>query len=78
MITRLDRLGRVVIPKDIRDRLGVRPGAEIEIYEKGNEVVLKPVERESSLKLKEGILVYSGTATGDLREAVRSHRLSPG
>ncbi len=74
MKTTLDRFGRVVVPKDIRDRLGLRPGAEIEIDEKGNEVVLKPIEHEPSLMVKEGILVYSGAATGDIRGAVRAHR----
>lgn len=74
MKTTLDRFGRVVVPKDIRDRLGLRPGTEIEIDEKGNEVVLKPVEHEPALMVREGILVYSGTATGDLRGAVRAHR----
>lgn len=74
MKTTLNRFGRVVVPKDIRDRLGLRPGTEIEIDEKGNEVVLKPVEHEPSLMVKEGILVYSGKATGDIRDAVRAQR----
>ncbi len=74
MKTTLDRFGRVVVPKGIRDRLGLRPGAEIEIDEKENEVVLKPVEHEPSLMVREGILVYTGTATGDLRGAVRALR----
>ena len=74
MKTTLDRFGRVVVPKDIRDRLGLRPGAEIEIDEKGNEVVLKPVEHEPVLMVREGVLVYSGKATGDIRDAVRAHR----
>ena len=74
MKTTLDRFGRVVVPKNIRDRLGLRPGTEIEIDEKGTEVVLKPVEHEPSLTMKRGILVYSGTATGDIRGAVRAHR----
>jgi AbrB family looped-hinge helix DNA binding protein len=74
MKTTLDRFGRVVVPKDIRDRLGLRPGAEIEIDEKGYEIVLKPVEHEPSLMVKEGVLVYSGSATGDLSGAVRTHR----
>lgn len=76
MKTRLDRFGRVVVPKDIRDRLELRPGAEVEIEMKGHAIVLKPVEHEPSLTVKEGILVYSGTATGDLGGAIRSHRLS--
>ncbi len=75
MKTTIDRFGRVVVPKDIRDRLGLKPGAEIEIDEQGNEVVLKPVERETPLKLEEGVLVFTGNATGDLMEAVRTHRV---
>jgi AbrB family looped-hinge helix DNA binding protein len=66
MKARLDCFGRVVAPKDIRDRLGLQPGAEIEIDEKENAIVLKPVEQGSSVMMKEGILVYSGTATGDI------------
>lgn len=74
MKTTLDRFGRIVVPKDIRDRLGLKPGAEIEIDEQGNEVVLKPVEHETPLKLEEGVLVFTGTATRNLKEAVRTHR----
>lgn len=74
MKTTLDRFGRLVVPKDIRDRLGLKPGDEIEIDEHENEVVLKPVEHETPLKIEEGILVFTGTATGDLTEAVRVHR----
>ena len=74
MKTTLDRFGRVVVPKGIRDRLGFRPGVEVEIDEKENEVVLKLVDHEPSLMVNEGVLVYSGKATGDLRGAVRAHR----
>ncbi len=74
MKTTLDRFGRVVVPKDIRDRLGLRPGTEVEIDEKGSEVVLRPVEHEPALMVKEGVLVYAGKATGDIRSAVRAHR----
>ena len=70
MKTTLDRSGRIVVPKDIRDRFGLRPGVKIEIKEQGNEVVLKPVEHGPSLKLKKGIFVFSGKATGDLRGTV--------
>jgi AbrB family looped-hinge helix DNA binding protein len=70
----MDRFGRVVVPKDIRDRLGLRPGVEIEIDEKNNELVLRSVEHEPSLTLKKGILVFSGKMTGDLRGAVKAHR----
>ena len=74
MKTILDRFGRVVVPKEIRDRLGLKPGAEIEIDEQGNEVLLRPVEHETPLQLEDGVLVFTGTATGDLMEAIRTHR----
>ncbi len=54
MKTILDRFGWVVVPKEIRDRLGLKPGAEMEIDENGSEVVLKPVEHETPLKLEDG------------------------
>jgi len=70
----LDRFGRVVVPKGIRDRLGLKPGAEIEIDENGSEVVLKPVEHETTLIPEDGVLVFRGTATADLMEAIHKHR----
>jgi AbrB family looped-hinge helix DNA binding protein len=74
MRTTLDRFGRVIVPKGIRDRLGLVPGAEMTIYEHENEVVLKLVERAAPLKLENGILVFTGTAKSDLTDAVRVHR----
>jgi AbrB family looped-hinge helix DNA binding protein len=74
MKTTLDRFGRIVVPKEIRDRLGLKPGAEIEINERDNEIVLKPGDLGSPLKLEEGIMVFTGSATGNILEAVRLHR----
>jgi len=34
--------GQVVIPKDLRDHLGVEPGSEVVFEVRENEVVLKP------------------------------------
>jgi len=34
--------GQVVIPKDLRDYLGVEPGSEVVFEVRENEVVLKP------------------------------------
>ena len=74
MKTTLDRFGRVIVPKSIRDRLGLVPGSEMTIDEHENEVVLKLVDLEGPLKLENGILVFAGTAKSDLTEAVRMHR----
>jgi AbrB family looped-hinge helix DNA binding protein len=74
METTLDRFGRVVIPKEIRDALGLKPGEQLKIEHTDDEVVLKPLREEPPIKVKNGVLVYAGTATGNLMEAVKAHR----
>lgn len=74
METILDKFGRVVIPKEIRDDLGLKPGEVIQIKESGNEVVLKPLREKSPLRVKDGVLVFTGSGGGDIADAVRSHR----
>jgi AbrB family looped-hinge helix DNA binding protein len=36
--------GRVTIPKDIRDRLGMQPGAEVELSVKHRSLRARPVQ----------------------------------
>lgn len=74
METTLDRFGRVVIPKAIRDILGLKPGELLKVEQSDDEIVLKPWREEPPIKMKDGVLVYTGTATGNLMEAVRTHR----
>jgi AbrB family looped-hinge helix DNA binding protein len=42
MRTTMDGGGRVVIPKDVRSRLGWGPGQEFEIFEVDGQLVLQP------------------------------------
>lgn len=74
METTLDRFGRVVIPKEIRNMLGLKPGELLKVEQSDDEVVLKPLREESPIKVKDGILVYGGAATGNLMDAVSAHR----
>lgn len=70
----VDRFGRVVIPKGVRTHLGLRTGAALEVEEREQDILLRPVREEPRLLLKHGVLVCSGTASGTLTEAVRTHR----
>ncbi len=36
--------GQFVVPKDIREQLGLRPGTEVTVEVKGNEMVVKPAK----------------------------------
>lgn len=53
---RLDDLGRIVIPSDFREELGMEPGEKVEIYIEEGRVILKrvvktdPISEISSLK----------------------------
>ena len=72
--TKLDQFGRVVIPKPIRDGLGLDAGAELEIAKEGESIILTPTDRAPVVKLKGHVLVYTGKAEGDLVDAVRRDR----
>jgi AbrB family looped-hinge helix DNA binding protein len=74
METRLDKFGRVVLPKDIRDHLDLKPGQVLKVERADEEVILKPVEKESPLHIKDGVLVFSGAAIGDITKTVNQHR----
>ena len=41
---RIDRLGRVVVPSEIRKMFGIRDGDELDILVEGDGIVLRKVE----------------------------------
>jgi len=74
METTLDRFGRIVIPKKIREHFNLKAGSPIRIEEVDQAIVLKPVQGEPKLVLKDGVLVFSGTPIGDLEQALDEDR----
>lgn len=74
METTLDKFGRIVIPKKIRDNLGLTPGVIIKIESDGKEVVLKPLIEESPVEYQDGVLIFLGEATGNIEEQVNVMR----
>jgi AbrB family looped-hinge helix DNA binding protein len=58
----IDKFGRVVIPKKLREHLGVGVGLKVEVRETADGVLLKPVRRESGLMMKDGVLIHRGGA----------------
>jgi AbrB family looped-hinge helix DNA binding protein len=81
----LDRAGRVVLPKNLRDELHLSPGDTLDITVQGDEVKLRPRRSSSPLQKKRGVWVFStgkpmtsdetGEALRDIREQ-RNHRNS--
>lgn len=49
-ITRkIDELGRIVLPKELRKTLGIEPGTPIEIYTEDDMIILKKFENRCVL-----------------------------
>lgn len=70
----LDKFGRIVIPKKIRDDFSLMPGSSIWIEEGKNEILLKPVEGESGLIEKDGVLVFTGKLMGSIETKIEEIR----
>ena len=60
MTIKIDPAGRVILPKRVRERLGLRAGAEIELTEAGGELRLRPVQHRPSLVREGPWLVHTG------------------
>jgi len=73
----LDRTGRVVLPKALRDQLRLSPGDILDLAVKGEEVTLRPQRNSTPLQKKQGIWVF-GTgkpmASDETAEALRNVR----
>ena len=62
----IDQAGRVVLPKPIRDALGLLPGTRVDISAYGGGVQLVPAGRTARLVEEDGVLVAAGeTAVND-------------
>ena len=84
MTVTIDRAGRIVVPKSLRERFNLVAGTELEIEANGECLQLRKVGAEPALVRKKGILVHHGGArvnnapkTGrDLQAAIEGFALS--
>lgn len=65
MITTIDKAGRLVIPKSIRDRLGLRGGEQVEVEERDGEIrVTRPRRGVKLVPTERGLL--TAESSGEL------------
>lgn len=50
MTHRVGRKGQVVIPKDLRDALGIEPGDEVSFWREDDHVALRPARTSRPLR----------------------------
>lgn len=70
MRTTIDKAGRVVIPKELRDRLGLAPG-EVDVFADGAGLRIELVSTDHLVELDGYLLLPSGGAPltdDDVRE----------
>ena len=54
----LDKTGRIVLPKPLRQELQLAPGDTLEAETSGERITLRPVRGNAALHKKHGIWVY--------------------
>ena len=54
----LDRAGRVVLPKTLRDEMRLSPGDTLDLTVKGDEVTLRPRRGATPLQKERGVWVF--------------------
>ena len=63
VIRRIDELGRIVIPKEIRRNLGIRDGENIEIFTDESSIILKKHSRLTNI---DELIFKLGDLTNDI------------
>jgi AbrB family looped-hinge helix DNA binding protein len=65
MATRIsiDKAGRVVLPKALREKMRVEAGDDLLAEAEGDRITLRPIRQEALLKKELGIWVYQGESS---------------
>ena len=48
-MTKVDSKGRIVLPQELRERLGITPGTEVEIHEDDGKAVVMPEDNPEQI-----------------------------
>ncbi len=63
MTRTVDKAGRILIPKPLRQELRIGPGSFIQLERQGEQITLRPVRPKALLEKERGVWVYQGEAT---------------
>ena len=75
-ILTMDKAGRVVLPKPLRDELQLSAGDALRVESSGNHIVLSPLREAAEMRQREGIWVFrvgEPVSTASVNETI--HRI---
>ena len=85
MLTTIDKFGRILIPKKVREHLGIKPASALNIKDDGKRIIIEPVSEEEPIVEKDGLLIFTGKVLSNLDQELELNRkqrmknlLSPG
>jgi AbrB family looped-hinge helix DNA binding protein len=58
----IDKAGRVVLPKPVRDALLISPGDSLELESSEDRIILRPARGKARIYKKQGVWVLHGDA----------------
>jgi len=62
MELRIDKAGRIVVPKVLRERFGFQPDSELEVLELPDGVLIKKAKERPAMIKVDGLWVHQGSA----------------
>ena len=74
MTTTLDKYGRILIPKRLRELLRITPQTQLVITEEGNKIIIEPVSEENPYEEKDGMIVFVGELEVEYESLVEQER----
>jgi AbrB family looped-hinge helix DNA binding protein len=76
----IDKAGRVVIPKPLREQLHLEPGDALELESAGEQITLRPVRGTAPLRKEQGVWVFrtgqslAASSTDEMLQRIREER----
>jgi AbrB family looped-hinge helix DNA binding protein len=65
MTLTIDKAGRIIIPKAVREKLHLKAGDALELENEGDQITLRPNRPKALLKKEQGIWVFQGEPTAE-------------